>query len=78
MRCGLRLRTAGAGCARLVQVRARCLALAVVEMLLVGGDDLSGRDEVGIDEDMEVSGAFVHFAGGLDHEAGGRHHYLKW
>ena len=39
--------------------RDRCLALAVVEMLLVGGDDLSGRDEVGIDEDVEVSGAFV-------------------
>ena len=36
-----------------------CLALAVVEMLLVGGDDLSGWDEVGIDEDMEVSGSFV-------------------
>ena len=50
-----------------------CLALAVVEMLLVGGDDLSGRDEVGIDEDMEVSGSFVQ---GLDHEL--RHHYLKW
>ena len=51
-----------------------CLALAVVEMLLVGGDDLSGRDEVGIDEDMEVSGAFVDLAGRLDHEACGRHH----
>ena len=58
--------------------RDRCLALAVVEMLHVGGDDLSDRDEVGIDEDVEMSGAFVHFAGRLDHEAGGRHHHLKW
>ena len=47
-------------------------------MLLVGGDDLSGRDEVGIDEDVEMSGAFVDLAGRLDHETGGRHHYVKW
>ena len=58
--------------------RDRCLALAVVEMLLVGGDDLSGRDEVGIDEDVEMSGAFVDLAGRLDYETGGRHHHLKW
>ena len=57
--------------------RDRCLALAVVEMLLVGGDDLSGREEVGVDEDMEVSGAFVDLAGRLDHETGGRHHHHK-
>ena len=57
--------------------RNSCLALAVVEMLLVGGDDLSGGDEVGVDEDVEMSGAVVDFAGGFDDEAGSRHHDLE-
>jgi hypothetical protein len=47
-----------------------CLALAVVEVPLVGGDDLSGGNEVGVDEDVEMSCAVVNFAGGLDDESG--------
>jgi hypothetical protein len=42
-----------------------CLALAVVEMQLVGGDDLSGGNEVGVDEDVEMSCAVVDLAGGF-------------
>ena len=72
MLCGLRLRT-GVVCS---PGSMREFG-PVGRMLLVGGDDLSGRDEVGIDEDVEMC-ALVHFAGGLDHEAGGRHHYVKW
>ena len=47
MRCGLRQRTAGAVCARLGSSSSEISVwpLPVVEMLLVGGDDLSGRDE---------------------------------
>ena len=53
------------------------LALAVVEMLFVGGNDLAGWDEACVDEDVEVSGAVVDFAGGLDDETCSRHHDFK-
>ena len=53
------------------------LALAVVEVLLIGQDDFPGGDEVGIDKDVEMSGVPVDLTGRLDHQAGGRHHDLK-
>ena len=42
------------------------LALAVVEMPVVGGDDLAGRGEVCVHEDVEVPRTFVDLAGRLD------------
>ena len=54
-----------------------CLALAVVEMPLVGGDDLTGGNEVGVDEDVEMSCAVVDFAGGFYDEPGCRHYNFK-
>ena len=49
------------------------LALAVVQVLFVSGDDLSDGCEIGIDEDVEMSGAFIDFAGGFDGETGRCH-----
>ena len=49
------------------------LALAVVEMLFIVGDHFPCRREVGVDEDVEVAGAVVDFAGGFDDEAGCGH-----
>ena len=42
------------------------LRLTVVEVLFVGGDDDAGVDKRRIDQNMEVSGAFVDLAGRLD------------
>ena len=49
------------------------LALAVVQVPFVRGDDLANWSEIGIDEDMEVSGALVDFARRFDGEPGCRH-----
>ena len=49
------------------------LALAVVEVLRAVGDHFPCRREVGVDEDVEVAGAVVDFAGGFDDEAGCGH-----
>ena len=54
-----------------------CLALAVVEVLLIGRDDLSGGDEFGIDKDVEMSGAPVDLTGRLDHQAGRFHRHVE-
>jgi len=53
------------------------LRLTVVEVLFVGGDDDAGVDKRRIDQNMEVSGAFVDFAGGFDDEANRFHCHLE-
>ena len=53
------------------------LRLAVVEVLFVGGDDDSCVDKRCIDQNMEVSGAFVDLAGRFDDEAGRLHRHLE-
>ena len=50
------------------------LALSVVEVLFVSGDDLADGSEISIDKDMEVSCSFVDFAGEFDGESGRRHY----
>ena len=55
----------------------RFLALSVVEVLFVGGDDFTGCDEVGVDEDVEMSCAFVDFTGWFDDKAGCGHNDLE-
>ena len=49
------------------------LALAVVQVLFVCRNDLANWSEIGVDEDMEVSGALVDFARRFDGESGRRH-----
>jgi len=39
------------------------LAFAKVEMLFVVDDDFAGLDKVGIDENVEVTRAFLNFTG---------------
>ena len=53
------------------------LAFAVVEMLLVGGDDLARGHEIGIDQDVEMSRALVDRAGRLDDQPGCGHHDVQ-
>ena len=53
------------------------LALAVMEVLLIGQDDFPGGDEVGIDKDVEMSGAPVDLTGRLDHQAGRFHRHVE-
>ena len=53
------------------------LPLAVMEMRFIGGDDRAGVDKRCIDQNMEVSGAFVDLARRLDNETGRLHRHFE-
>ena len=53
--------------------RGRELALAVVQVLGIGENDLTGWGEVGVDENVHVAGTLVDLAGRFDREPVRRH-----
>ena len=53
------------------------LALAVVEVNVIGWDDLPGLNKISIDEDVKVPRVVVDLTGRFDDETSRRHHDFK-